>query len=163
MRLDTVWLRVPLFAGDVDDVDRARAGRIVPLGATSADAGRGRDAGRRAADRRCRRPPASISFYTRGRIATGRLRPGQRVSVRVPLRTQRASSLVVPRAAVLHDAFGGTWVYEARDGARSSAAASPLADIVGDTRRAATGPPAGTRVVTAGAAELFGTEFGVGK
>ena len=38
-----------------------------------------------------------------------------------------------------------------------------LIDMVGDFAVLSQGPPLGTRVVTAGAAELFGTEFGVGK
>ena len=51
----------------------------------------------------------------------------------------------------------------ARRATRSSATASPLADLVNGVAVLDQGPPAGTRVVTAGAAELFGTEFGVGK
>jgi hypothetical protein len=35
--------------------------------------------------------------------------------------------------------------------------------MVGESAVLDQGPPTGTRVVTAGAAELFGTEFGVGK
>ena len=35
-------------------------------------------------------------------------------------------------------------------------------DIAGDTARLSAGPPAGTQVVTTGAAELYGAEIGVG-
>ena len=64
---------------------------------------------------------------------------------------------------MLYDAFGGTWVYEARDGGTFVRQRVALADLLGDTAVLRQGPPAGTRVVTTGAAELFGTEFGVGK
>ena len=90
------------------------------------------------------------------------LHPGQRVSVRLPLRT-REESLVVPRSAVLYDAFGGTWVYEARDGGTFVRQRVALVDLMGDTAVLRQGPPPGTRVVTVGAAEHFGTEFGLGK
>ncbi len=38
-----------------------------------------------------------------------------------------------------------------------------MADVVGDAAVLRQGPSPGTRVVTVGAAELFGTEFGAGK
>ena len=92
----------------------------------------------------------------------GALRPGQRVGVRVPLRSE-ARSLVVPRAALLHDAYGGTWVYEVRDAHVFVRRRVSVVDLVGDLAVLDRGPSPGTRVETAGAAELFGTEFGAGK
>jgi hypothetical protein len=38
-----------------------------------------------------------------------------------------------------------------------------IADVVADAAVLRQGPAPGTRVVTVGAAELFGTEFGAGK
>ena len=45
----------------------------------------------------------------------------------------------------------------------SCVAACRCADLVDGLALLDVGPAPGTRVVTAGAAELFGTEFGVGK
>ncbi len=84
------------------------------------------------------------------------------MSVRVPL-AAGAEHLVVPRGAVLFDALGGTWVYEARDGGVFVRQRVTLIDTIGETAVLGQGPAPGTRVVTTGAAELFGTEFGVGK
>ena len=39
VRLDPVWIRVPLYAGDVEQIDRRGAARVVPLGATETVAG----------------------------------------------------------------------------------------------------------------------------
>jgi hypothetical protein len=73
-----------------------------------------------------------------------------------------ATRLVVPYSAVLYDAKGGTWVY---------ANPAPLAFvrervtvdfIQADQAVLTAGPPKGTRVVTVGAAELYGTETGAG-
>jgi hypothetical protein len=72
-------------------------------------------------------------------------------------------SLVAPRAALLHDAYGGSWVYEARDAHVFVRRRVSVVDLVGELAVLDQGPPPGTRVVTVGAAELFGTEFGVGK
>ena len=107
------------------------------------------------------RPPASISS-TASPIAIGRCSPGSGSPSACRCAPEQ-DSLVVPRAAVLYDAFGGTWVYEARDGGVFVRQRVALADLVGDTAVLRQGPPPGTRVVTVGAAELFGTEFGVGK
>ena len=84
------------------------------------------------------------------------------MSVRVPL-ASATQSLVAPRAALLHDAYGGSWVYEAREGHVFVRRRVSVVDLVGDLAVLDQGPPPGTRVVTVGAAELFGTEFGVGK
>ena len=149
--LETVWLRVPLYAGDVDTIDRRAPARSRAARRGVERAGRGRSPGHRPAVGRCddRRRRSLLRIANRDRT----LQPGQRVTVRLPLRA-REESLVVPRAALLYDAFGGTWVYEARDGGTFVRRRVALADLVGDTAVLRQGPPAGTRVVTAGAAEL---------
>ena len=158
--LDTVWLRVPLFAGEVGTVDRRAPANVLPLGAESGVQG--------LIATPIPAPPAADPttagidlFYSIVNQARA-LNPGQRVSVQVPLRT-REDSLVVPRAAVLYDASGGTWVYEARDAGVFVRRRVEIADTVADAAVLRQGPAVGTRVVTLGAAELFGTEFGAGK
>lgn len=160
VRLDTVWVRVPLYAGDVDTVDRRAAALIVPLGADASAPG--------VAARPVAAPPsadatsAAIDIYYTAPNPDGAFRPGQRVGVRVPL-GRAGRGRVVPRAAVLHDAQGGSWVYEARDAHMYVRRRVSVIDMVGAFAVIDQGPAVGTRVVTAGAAELFGTEFGVGK
>ena len=89
------------------------------------------------------------------------LRPGERVAVTVPLRGEE-ESLVVPWAAVLYDFDGGTWVYVKsgdHEFHRHRVAVHHAADGLAIL---AAGPQPGAVVVTDGAAELFGTEFGAG-
>ncbi len=160
VRLDTVWIRVPLYAGDVDQIDRRTAARIVPLGAPGTAAGI--SAAPVTAPPSADPSTAAVDLYYAAANPAGALRPGQRVGVRVPL-VAAAQSLVVPAAALLHDAYGGTWVYEARDGHVFVRRRVSVSDIVDGLAVLDQGPPSGTRVVVAGAAELFGTEFGVGK
>jgi cobalt-zinc-cadmium efflux system membrane fusion protein len=158
--LETVWLRVPLYAGDVDTIDRRASVDVVPLGAASSV--RGLAATAVAAPPTADATTAGIDVFYSIANRDRSLFPGQRVTVRVPLRA-REESLVVPRTAVLFDAFGGTWVYEARELGVFVRQRVDLADVVGDTAVLRQGPSPGIPVVTTGAAELFGTEFGGGK
>ena len=72
-------------------------------------------------------------------------------------------SLIVPLASLLRDIHGGAWVYE-KTGDHTYARRRVLVDrVVGDLAVLASGPKPGAKVVTDGAAEIFGTEFGGGK
>ncbi|MEQ1897381.1 MAG: efflux RND transporter periplasmic adaptor subunit [Vicinamibacterales bacterium] len=160
VRLDSVWVRVPLYAGDLAQVDRRAPVRILPLGGTGTGAGMTANP--------VQAPPsadpstAAVDLYYAIVNPGGALRPGERVSVRLPL-TAATRSLVVPRAALLYDANGGSWVYEARPDHVFVRRRVSVVDAVEDVAVLDQGPAPGTRVVTAGAAELFGTEFGAGK
>jgi multidrug efflux pump subunit AcrA (membrane-fusion protein) len=105
---------------------------------------------------------AAVDLYFAVANQSQSFRPGQRVGVRLALRGEE-STLVVPRAALLHDAYGGTWVYEAREPRVYVRRRVSVVDIVDTVAVLDQGPAPGTRVVTVGAAELFGTEVGAGK
>jgi hypothetical protein len=71
--------------------------------------------------------------------------------------------LAAPLGALVYDQSGGSWVYVKtgeRSYARRRVAIQGFAD---GWAILSLGPPAGTPVVTHGAAELLGTEFGAGK
>ena len=70
--------------------------------------------------------------------------------------------LTVPVAAVLYDADGQTFVYTNPRPNVFVRADVTVAEIVDDTARLSAGPPAGAKVVTVAAAELFGVETGLG-
>lgn len=69
----------------------------------------------------------------------------------------------VPYGAVIYDATGSTWVYTNAEPLVFVRHSITIDDIEGDVAVLREGPPAGTLVVTEGAAELQGIEFGVGK
>ena len=83
---------------------------------------------------------------------------------RIGLRTARCAAAggtrVVPYAALLYDADGKTYVYTSPSRSRSCAR-----EVAGRAASRATGsllsggPPAGTEVVTVGAAEVYGAEL----
>uniref|UniRef100_A0A7C3AS68 Uncharacterized protein n=1 Tax=Thermorudis sp. TaxID=1969470 RepID=A0A7C3AS68_9BACT len=69
---------------------------------------------------------------------------------------------VVPYAAVLYTEDGETWIYTNPEPPVFVRQSITVERIEGDQAILTDGPPVGTPVVTAGAAELFGIEFGVG-
>jgi len=72
----------------------------------------------------------------------------------------KGSALEIPYAALMYDGAGKTWVYTSPEPRTYIRAAVTVDKITGDKVQLRSGPPAGTDVVTIGAAELFGTEFG---
>lgn len=69
------------------------------------------------------------------------------------------TEVVLPYAALLYDASGATWVYTNPAPRVYQRQAVTVAKVQAGVVTATAGPPAGTTVVTVGAAELFGAEF----
>jgi hypothetical protein len=82
--------------------------------------------------------------------------------VRLTRSTSGSGRTVVPYAAVIYDAHGDTWVYTSPSPLVFVRHRIEIDHIEGDRAVLRSGPPVGTTVVTAGAAELLGTEFKVG-
>jgi len=90
-------------------------------------------------------------------------RAGERVVVEIPTDDSRQESLVIPFKAVLHDIHGGQWVYAQTGEHTYTRKRVQVARLFQGDAVLASGPPAGTKIVTDGSAELFGTEFMTGK
>jgi hypothetical protein len=101
----------------------------------------------------------------------GRVVLTQRAAERLGIKTQpvrevstaggSTPNLAVPVAALLYDQSGGTWVYAMTGPLTYERNRVTVARIAGDLAILQSGPPAGTPVVTVGAAELLGSENGV--
>lgn len=74
-----------------------------------------------------------------------------------------ATRKTIPYGAVIYDHAAQTWTYTNPEPLVYIRHAITVDAIDGDVAVLSDGPPVGTRVVTVGAALLFGTEFGVGK
>lgn len=159
-----LWLRVPLYVGDLRNLDESLPVLVSALGQEATGPWREvrRVAGPPAAD------PASASidlFFASSAQGQPAARPGERLAVQLPLKTTDRA-LVVPRAAVVYDINGGTWVYEDRGQNRFVRRRVELAGPAGPAGKSvvvARGLTEGLLIVTSGAAELYGTEFYVGK
>ena len=72
-----------------------------------------------------------------------------------------APMLSIPVTALLYDKNGATWVYVSPSPLTYQRQPVTVARIAGNTAPLQSGPAVGTAVVTVGAAELLGAEFGV--
>ncbi|RLT34469.1 MAG: hypothetical protein DWI59_06505, partial [Chloroflexi bacterium] len=89
--------------------------------------------------------------------------PQQLVFVEIPLAGSGETRKIIPYAALLYDPTGKTWVYTNPTELVFVRQPILIETIAGDDVILGDGPPTGTSVVTVGAAELYGAEFGVGK
>jgi hypothetical protein len=77
-----------------------------------------------------------------------------------PIR-QNGQGTVIPHGAVIYDADGETFTYTAPEPLTYVRQSISIDHVVGDSVMLSDGPPAGTEVVTVGAAEIYGSEFEV--
>ncbi len=167
--LDEVWVRVPLFVGDLRRLRPGQPVMVRPLDGGPARRARAVDAptlgGAAGA------ATADVFFVLDN--ADEAFRPGERVAVDVPLgpaggatasagADPAAPTLALPAAALLYDASGGQWVYVRTGPQRYTRHRVEVRSAPGEQFIVTRGVAAGDSVVTAGAAELFGTEFGGG-
>jgi hypothetical protein len=73
----------------------------------------------------------------------------------------RPAREVIPYSAVVYDHDGSTWTYVNTAAGTYQRGPITVTEIDGAVALLSAGPPAGTRVVTAGAAELLGTEYNI--
>lgn len=152
-------VKVPLSTGDVAAVDQGVSAKILPL-AETADA--------QAVASNIAQAPASAAGQTSAPAlyyalpAGGALASGQRVRVELPLQGNGATRMVIPYSAVIYDVHGTTWVYTNPEPLTFVREQVTVDYIDGDNAVLAKSLASGTRIVSVGAAELYGTEFGVG-
>ena len=156
----TLWLRVPVYVGDLAKLDtatEARAGGLADAPGTATISAKPVTA-----------PPSAsaaastVDLFYEIWNTNGLFRLGQKVGVTIPLRGED-ESLVVPWSAVLHDVQGGTWVYEKTAPLAYTRRRVQVIRVVEGAAVLERGVKPGANVVITGAVELFGTEFGVGK
>jgi RND family efflux transporter MFP subunit len=164
VNLDPVHVRVPVYVGDFAKIDETRPAEVGDVANTPGAPTR---PAKRVADPPAGDPlAATVDLFYEVENKDGAFRPGQRVGVALPLKGAR-SGLVAPRASLLRDIDGGTWIYESLGNHKYARRRVRVEAVVGDevslVVKQNERPKAGTPVVTDGAAELFGVEFGGGK
>jgi len=158
--IDPVWIKVPVYVGDLTSIDSNKPAKVHNLGDFAAVEAQSAE-------------PVIASFSADSQSATADLfyelpnealsyRPGQKVGVTITLKVSE-QTLVVPYSSVLYDMYGGTWVYENTESQKYVRRRIELLHVLDGLAVLTRGPAVGAKVVSAGAAELFGTEFGVGK
>ncbi len=153
-----LWIRVPVYAGDLATFDTVATARAVSLGSRETAGGVPIRpvSGPRTGDPRS----ASIDLFYTFDNSQGRFRPGERVRATLPLRGATQGT-VVPLSAIFRDIYDGAWVYENTAPRTYVRRRVNVLYVVDETAVIANGPPVGTKVVSAGVAEIAGTEFGM--
>jgi uncharacterized protein YbjT (DUF2867 family) len=85
----------------------------------------------------------------------------KRVGVQTTAIRQNGQGKVIPYAAVIYDPEGNTYTYTSPERLTFVRQEIEIDRVNGDRVVLSDGPPAGTEVVTVGAAEVYGTEFEV--
>ena len=159
--ISPLWVRVQVYAGDLDLVNRKAPAGVRVLsdfnGSGGAAMAKPLD-GPRTAD------PlnTSVDIFYELSNSDGQFRLGQKVSVTLPFK-QDQKSLVIPFSAIVYDIQGGTWVYENPSPHVYIRRRVELSNVENGIAILKRGPAAGTAIVIEGVAELFGTEFGTSK
>jgi transposase InsO family protein len=109
---------------------------------------------------------ARVPVVATGRTAAARARAraAQRAAARrVAAAAKRApKKTVVPLTSVIYDPAGVAWVYTATATRTFSRTKIVIDHTTSDSAYLSSGPPVGSAVVTVGASELMGAEYGVG-
>lgn len=156
MRTDMIWIRVPVYVGESSEIATDQPAEIGGLAWRP-----GQDLVKAvpiAAPPTATALSSTVDLYYQLPNSKGTLRPGQRVSVQLPL-VGRAEQRVIPWSAVVQDIYGGQWVYERRDERKFVRLRVQVKRVVDSWAILDQGPPVGTTIVTTGVAEIFGTEF----
>ncbi len=157
---DQLWIRVAVFSDELDDIDTAAPAEITTIA--------GKNETPKLMARPIVAPPSanplssSVDLYYELDNTGKRFRPGERVTARIPMVGDRENR-VIPSSALVQDYHGGSWVYENPSAQTYVRRRVDVRYVVDTWAVLGPGPVAGAKVVTAGAMELFGTEFGFAK
>lgn len=160
MNDDMLWIKVPIYVGDLDEIDPSQSARLTLLS--------GRHAEGDLLVKPAALPPtaiplaAAVDVYYELPNPDRKYQPGQRVSAHLTLRGE-ARQLALPWSAVIHDIYGGQWVYEQTAERQFVRRRVDIGWIDGEWAAVTRGARTGMKVITAGAAEIAGTEFGFAK
>jgi hypothetical protein len=105
---------------------------------------------------------SDVSQVTLSEEAAGRL-DIETAPVETAGKTDGSARTTIPYAAILYDPAGDSWTYTNPEPLVFVRAPIDVIRIDGEQALLSSGPPPGTEVVTVGAAELLGTEYGVGE
>ncbi|MDQ2941435.1 MAG: HlyD family efflux transporter periplasmic adaptor subunit [Chloroflexota bacterium] len=157
-----MWVRVPLSDNDLKKVDRQQAARVfVGTGGTGPGLSAHVVASPGSGDAPDGYTQAAL-YYVPDRKDHG-LTLGERARVELPLVGTGIHRPVIPYEAVLYDLTGGSWIYTNPQPLVFVRARVEIDYVEADQAVLASGPAIGTAIVTTGAAELHGAEFGVGE
>ncbi|WP_293393166.1 hypothetical protein [Nevskia sp.] len=153
----TIWIRVPIFATDAQRILRERTAEVRTLDAS----GPARLARPIAATPSASFLAGTVDAYYAVDNRDQAYQLGQRVAVQLPL-AGVDNGLLLPVSAIVRDIDGGEWVYRVIAPGQYRRARIEVAHRDAGQALLSRGLADGDEVVSTGAAELFGSEFGAG-
>jgi cobalt-zinc-cadmium efflux system membrane fusion protein len=157
---DMLWVKVPVYVGELDELDPTRTARLSILN--------GRHSETDLFAKPAELPPtavplaAAVDLYFELPNPDRKYQPGQKISAHLTLKGE-ARQVAVPWSAIYHDIYGGQWVYEQTSDRHFVRRRVEVGWVDGEWAAVTRGLQPGVKVVTAGAAEIAGTEFGFAK
>jgi RND family efflux transporter MFP subunit len=157
---NALWVRLPVYTGLLNQFDADQSVNVRNISSSPHSPGISANP--------VNAPPsgnpltASVNLFYELPDGDRTYQAGQKVAVTLKL-TGMKKALVVPRSAVVYDINGGTWVYLNPKGNEFVRSRVELQSVMDGWAILTRGPAVGTNIVSSGAAELFGTEFGSGK
>ncbi len=157
---DPVWIRVPVYVGDMVKINLQKDAIIHPLGinndktvyhAKPVDGPPLSDAN-----------SVSSDLFFEISNHDGLFRTGQKVSVSLT-KLGSGNRIVIPRSAIMYDIHGGSWAYLKTDKHTYSRRRVDVSSVIDGYAVVTRGIIKDDEIVITAAAELFGTEFGGGK
>jgi RND family efflux transporter MFP subunit len=159
-RVDPVWIRVPVYVGDVNKLVVDTAAQVSGMSDS--------DGAAPLLVKPVSAPPVgdplalTVDLFYELPNPEHAFRPGQKVNATIPMKGS-AESLVVPTSAIIYDRHGGTWVFEVVKERTYILRQVAIDYVIGAEAVLVRGPNPGTKVVSVGVAELFGAETGHAK
>ncbi len=160
MQDDTLWVKVPVYVGELDELDSTQAARLTVLS--------GRQSETDLIVKPVALPPtavplaAAVDLYFELPNPDRKYQPGQKISAYLTLKGE-TQQVAIPWSAVYHDVYGGQWVYEQTGERQYVRRRVEVGWVVGEWAAVTRGLQSGVKVVTAGVPEIAGTEFGFAK
>ncbi|GAX60267.1 efflux transporter, RND family, MFP subunit [Candidatus Scalindua japonica] len=157
---DPVWVRVPVYVGDMVTVDQEKDAIIQPLGNV-----RNKNVyNAKPVNGPLLSDPNSVSSDLFFEISNpdGLFRTGQKVSVSLT-KLGSGNRIAVPWSAIMYDIHGGSWVYLKTARYTYSRQRVEVSGVIDGYAVVTRGVNKDDEIVITAVTELFGTEFGGGK
>jgi RND family efflux transporter MFP subunit len=157
VKLDPMWVRVPVYAGETDSIDPQSPAKVTGLGRNQTWSLKATPI---IAPPSANANAATVDLYYQAANAKRFLKPGMKVSVNLILRGTGEKMIVIPRSAIAQDAYGGSWVYVAKEPGVFTRQRIDIQSADAEFAVLSRGLEPGSRIVTVGVMELYGEEFG---
>lgn len=149
----SLWIRVPVFEGDLPAIDRALSATVSKPGLESTIPAEPTNIPQPTEDGR-----RTVDLFYEVANPNGVLRPGEAVSVELPT-GKTGEQVVLPKSAILWDSMANSWVYVQDEKNVFHRQKIRLGPSSGDVFVVEHGLLEGQSVVTVGVEALYGEEF----